>query len=98
MGLGPWKTQRLTHKELVRACTTLVDDSVRVMLRLKAIFRGRAVLARGRGVWNPKRRGEWLEQIVNAGARFRAVQLYAELDMLEARRKKAKTKAVKLEA
>jgi len=32
-----------TLKELVRCYTNLVDDSTRVMLRVKAIFRGRAI-------------------------------------------------------
>lgn len=85
----------LTLKELVRNYTAFVDDSVRVMLRLKAIFRGRAILAHGRGVWNPKRREEWLQQVVNAGARFRASQLFSELETLQLLRKQAKDEALR---
>lgn len=85
----------LTLKELVRNYTAFVDDSVRVMLRLKAIFRGRAIPASGRGVWNPKRRQQWLSQIANVGTRFRASQLFGELEMLQALRKEAKDKALR---
>ena len=36
-----------TLKELVRCYDNLVDDSTRVMLRLKAIYRGRAIVGAG---------------------------------------------------
>src|SRR5437870_4118528 len=37
----------LTLKELVRCYTNLVEDSTRVMLRIKALFRARAILTPG---------------------------------------------------
>ncbi|NIP74142.1 MAG: hypothetical protein GWO16_14475, partial [Gammaproteobacteria bacterium] len=39
---------RATLKELTRTYRTLVEDSTRVMLRLKALFRARAIKAPGK--------------------------------------------------
>ena len=41
----------LTLKELVRCYTNLVDDSMRVMLRIKALFRARAIPTSGTAVY-----------------------------------------------
>jgi len=40
-------------KELVRCYTNLVEDSTRVMQRVKAIYRGRAIAASGKTVYRP---------------------------------------------
>jgi len=77
-----------TLKELVRCYEALVDDSARLMLRIRAIYRSRAIAVRGRSVYHPARRMEWLEQITDGGGRYRAEQLYAQLDTtLQLRRK-----------
>jgi transposase len=81
---------RARLKELARTYRNLVEDSTRVMLRLKALFRARGVRAPGRRVYHPARRAEWLGQLAEAGARFRAEALYAELDVLPELRPKAK--------
>jgi transposase len=78
-------------KELVQCYEALVDDSLRVMLRIRAIYRSRAIAAKGRSVYNPARRAEWLEQIRDAGGHFRAEQLYEQLDHLLALRRRART-------
>src|ERR1051325_6696767 len=50
----------LTLKELVRCYTALVEDSTRVMLRIKAIFRARAIPTPGVSVYRVSRRKQWL--------------------------------------
>ena len=71
-------------KELTRAYGSLVEDSTRVMLRLKALFRARAIPTPGSQVYQPRDRAHWL----------RAEVLYAELDVLRALRPKAKAAMV----
>lgn len=86
--------ERAALKELARTYGNLVEDSTRVMLRLKALFRARGIKAAGRGVYGPRRRAEWLQQLPAAGVRFRAEALYAELDVLQQLRPKAKAAMV----
>ncbi|MEK7756741.1 MAG: transposase [Planctomycetota bacterium] len=81
---------RADLKELTRAYRALVEDGTRVMLRLKALFRARAIPTRGTAVYQPRHRAQWLEQLPERGARFRAEALYAELDVLRSLRPKAK--------
>ena len=69
-------------KEVARTYTTLVDDATRVMLRLKALFRARGIRTRGRDVYQPAQRAEWLAKLSAPGARFRAEVLYEQLDGL----------------
>lgn len=83
-------TARTDLKELTRTYRTLVEDSTRVMLRLKALFRARAIPTPGKGVYHPTGRGTWLAQLPDRGARFRAEALCAELDVLRTLRPKAK--------
>lgn len=80
----------LTLKELVRSYTGLVSDSTRVMLRIKAIFRGRAIGTSGVSVYRESQRKEWLAQL-EGGARVRAAALPTQLDLLLELRSKAKT-------
>jgi transposase len=87
-------SRRATLKELTRAYRNLVEDSTRVMLRLKALFRARGIPAAGRGVYHPKNRAHWLGTVPDRGARFRAEALYAELDVLRELRPKAKAAMV----
>lgn len=60
-----------------------------MMLRLKALFRARAIPTRGTKVYQPGARARWLAQLEDRGARFRAEALYAELDVLRALRPQA---------
>jgi len=48
--------EMLTLKELVRNYNNLVEDSTRVMLRIKAIFRARAIATPGVSVYGPSQR------------------------------------------
>src|SRR2546426_2206971 len=85
---------RATLKELTRTYRNLVEDATRVMLRLKALFRARAIPTRGTTVYQARARGQWLAQLADRGARFRAEALYAELDVLRKLRPKAKAAMV----
>jgi transposase len=81
---------RAALKELTRAYRNLVEDTTRVMLRLKALFRARAIPVRGSRVYQVRDRASWLAKLPERGVRFRAEALYAELDVLRALRPKAK--------
>lgn len=85
---------RSTLRELTRTYQNVVEDSTRVMLRLKAMFRARGIKTPGKRVYHPKDREEWLAKLVDDGARFRARTLYAQLDVLRELRPKAKAAMV----
>jgi transposase len=80
----------LELKELARTYVNLVEDSTRVMGRVKALYRARAIRTRGRTVYSPHYRAHWLAQLPTGAVRFRADALYAELEVLQALRVKAK--------
>lgn len=80
----------LTLKELVRNYNSLVEDATRVMLRIKALFRARAIRTPGTSVYRAARRKEWLAQLTTPGARVRAATLLEQLDLLLKLRPKAK--------
>jgi transposase len=71
-----------TLKELVRAYVGLVEDSVRVMNRIKAIYRSRAIATERKSVYQPNERERFLAELTEPGARQRASVLYQELDTL----------------
>ncbi len=52
--------ERATLKELTRTYRSLVEDSTRVMLRLKALFRARAIPTAGTAVYHPRHRAQCL--------------------------------------
>jgi hypothetical protein len=82
--------QRTKLKELARTYSNLVQDSTRVMLRLKALFRARAIRTPGKAVYGAAVRAAWLQQLPEAGVHFRAEMLYAHLEVLQQLRPKAK--------
>jgi transposase len=81
---------RATLQELTRTYQNLVEDGTRVMLRLKARFRARGIRTPGTAVYKLARRREWLSRLAERGVRFRAEALYAELEVLQQLRPKAK--------
>ena len=83
-------SDRLVLKELTRTYENLVEDSVRAMLRMKALFRARAIRTPGKQLYEPQSRGSWLDRLPDRGCRFRAEALAAELDVLRELRRKAK--------
>lgn len=77
-------------KELVRNYDCLVSDTTRVMNRLKAIFRGRAIACAGHDIYRHERRAQWLGKLKERGVRERANFLYDELRALKPLRHEAK--------
>ena len=71
----------LTLKELVRNYDNLVEDATRVMQRIKAMYRGRAIATKGVGIYRAAQRNEWLEKL-DGGARVHAATLLKQLDLL----------------
>ena len=61
-----------------------------MMLRIKAIYRGRGIRTGGSGVYQTTQREQWLGQIPEAGMRQRAAWLYEQLDQVRKLRKQAK--------
>jgi len=84
-----------TLKELVRTYDCLVSDTTRVMNRLKAIYRGRAIACGGHDIYRRDRRGQWLEKLREPGAKQRAGFLYEQLAALKPLRHEAKRLMVK---
>jgi transposase len=84
-----------TLKELVRTYDCLVSDTTRVMNRLKAIYRGRAMGCAGHDIYRQDRREQWLEKLKEPGAKQRAGCLYEQLAALKPLRHKAKLAMVK---
>lgn len=80
----------LPLQELVRNYTALVQDSIRVMQRLKALFRARAIATPGQTVYGSRQRAEYLAQLRGNAVQLRAKTLYAELDVLMKLRPPAK--------
>jgi transposase len=77
-------------KELVRAYETLSEDTMRTMVRIKALYRGRGIRTPGSGVYQASQRELWLKQLNEAGLRQRAGWLFEELDQLRPLRRQAK--------
>ena len=86
--------ERATLKELARTYQNVVEDSTRVMQRLKALFRARGIKTPGRAVYAAAQRAQWVAQLGDRGIRFRAMTLYAELEVLQRLRPMAKTALV----
>jgi len=77
-------------KELVRNYDSLVQDTTRVMLRLKAIYRRQAINCKGHEIYRQDRRQQWLRKLQEPGAKERATFLYEQLAVLRPLRQKAK--------
>ena len=79
-----------TLKELVRSYLTISKDLVRVMSRLKAIYRSWGIACTGKQVYAPRYRAPWLGKITEAGVRRRAEFYYQQLDALRALRQQVR--------
>lgn len=77
-------------KELVHAYDQLTQDRVRVMSRLKALYRARAIPCAGSTPYSHAHRSQWLVQLTEEAARQRALWLYAEMDSINALRREAR--------
>jgi len=84
-------SSNLRHlRHLVRAYETAVSDSVRTMLRLKALFRGIGRPIDTHSLYNPKHRNRWCGELATAGERTRAGFLYDTLQTLRDVRTRSK--------
>lgn len=79
-------------KELVGFYLSVVSDTVRVMGRLKAVYRSRGIQTGGRSIYYPKSRQLWLTKLDRPEKRQRAEMLYRQLDFLRELRREAKKK------
>jgi transposase len=77
-------------KELTRSYLAISKDLIRVMNRLKALYRSRGIACGGTLVYAPRQRSEWLGRITEAGGRRRAEHFYQELDALQALRQEVR--------
>ena len=77
-------------RELARSYLTIVKDRTRVMSRVKALYRSWAIPCAGRDVYYTRHRSQWLDKIPEPGVRYRAEQLYQQLDMLQPLRQQAR--------
>ncbi|MCA1626815.1 MAG: transposase [Acidobacteria bacterium] len=82
-------------KELAHAYAQLTQDRVRVMSRLKSIYRARAIPCAGSTPYSHARRSEWLSQLGEEAARARAKWLLAELDAINSVRREAHNRMLK---
>jgi transposase len=85
---------RVALKELARTYLNLVEDTTRTMQRLKALYRARAIPAKGTAIYLPEHRVEWLAKLPDAAIRFRAHVLLDQLDVLRELRPRAKAAMV----
>ena len=81
-------------KELVRSYDGLVEDSVRVMNRVKAIYRSRAIATRGQSIYRPGQREAFSEELKDSGAVKRVGLLNEQLDTLRQLRRQAEKSMV----
>lgn len=82
--VGPFATLR----QLVKAHRAIVQDTVRIQNRIKAIFRSRGVTTSGQDIYAKKKRAEWLDQLP-LSCRGAAGLLYDSYDGLQEQRKAA---------
>lgn len=77
-------------KELVRTHENLISDCIKVMNRIKAVYRSQAIKCAGTSVYQVSKRDEWLAELQEPGLRFRATILFQEFDTLVELRKQAR--------
>jgi transposase len=77
-------------KELVRNYECLVQDTTRVMSRLKAIYRSQAIACKGHEIYRQDKSQKWLRKLKEPGLKVRAGYLYEQLAALRPLRQKAK--------
>jgi transposase len=75
-----------TLRELGRTYQTISKDLIRVMNRLKALYRAWGIPCGGTQVYAQRYREQWLQKIPQVGVRRRAELFYQHLDGLQALR------------
>jgi transposase len=84
-----------TLKQLTHSYDCVTADTTRIMNRVKALFRSRAVACSGRDVYYKRNRAEWLNKLSDRGLRLRAEALYQQLDLLRLLRRDAKNAMIR---
>ena len=84
---GPAISQTL--KQLVHNYEAITSDTTRVMNRIKALYRSRAIDCSGRDVYYQRNRCQWLDKLKEPGLRMRAEFLFNQLDHLRPLRREA---------
>ena len=79
-----------TLKELARSYLTISQDLVRVMVRVKALYRSWAIPCSGKQVYGVRHRSLWLDKIGEVGVRRRAEFYYQQLDALRSLRQQVR--------
>ena len=79
-----------TLKELTRSYLTISKDLIRVMTRVKAIYRSWGIPCTGKQVYASRYRAEWLAKINEAGVHRRAEIYYQQFDALRALRQEVR--------
>jgi transposase len=77
-------------RELAFSYDSLVHDSVRVMTRIKSLYRSRGIYCRRANPYRPDKREEWLAQVKLPELKIRLVRCYEQLDLLMKLRPEAK--------
>ena len=74
-------------QELARSYEVVSKDTMRVMNRIKALYRSWGVTCAGTQVYSRRHREQWLNKITQPGVRRRAELFYQQLDGLQALRR-----------
>jgi hypothetical protein len=74
-------------RELARSYLTISKDQVRVMTRVKALYRSWGIPCSGKQVYTLRHRATWLGKIKEVGVRRRAEFYYQQLDALRSLRR-----------
>jgi transposase len=77
-------------RDLAHGYLATVNDSIRVMNRIKALYRGWSIRCAGRDVYYKRNRQAWLSKFPIIESKMRAVLYYKQLDLLKEQRKEIK--------
>jgi len=77
-------------RDLAHGYLATVSDSIRVMNRIKALYRSWSIGCAGRDVYYKRNREEWLSKFPIPESGVRAKIYYAQLDLLKEQRKEIK--------
>jgi len=72
----------LILSELVRSYNNLVEEATRVMQRIKAMFRARAIPTKGTAIYRPSEPAQGLAQLEDGARSRRCAALFKHLDVL----------------
>ena len=77
-------------RDLAHGYLATLSDSIRVMNRIKALYRSWSIRCAGRDVYYKRNRDQWLSKFPISESRMRATLYYAQLDLLKEQRKEIK--------